>query len=68
MTSKKMLITDNHSYASPRANLDPFSPDSCPYMTDERANDILDRGRTYDSGRPPARIEFGQSLTSFEIR
>ena len=57
-----MVITDNHSYASPPANADPFSPDSCLYMTDERANDILDRGRTYDSGRPPASIQFGESV------
>ena len=57
----EMVITDNHSYASPPANIDPFSPDSVPYMTDERANDILDRGRSYDSGRPPASIQFGAS-------
>jgi alkaline phosphatase D len=58
----EMLLTDNHSYASPPANIDAFSPDDCPYMTDERANDILDRGRTYDSGRPPASIQFGESV------
>src|SRR5262245_22634219 len=37
----EMLITDNHSYAAPPSNTAPFSPDSCLYMTDERANDIL---------------------------
>jgi alkaline phosphatase D len=58
----EMVITDNHSYASPPANADPFSPDSVLYMTDERANDILDRGRSYDSGRPPASIQFGESV------
>lgn len=58
----EMLLTDNHSYASPPSNVDPFSPDSVPYMTDERANDILDRGRSYDSGRPPASIRFGESV------
>ena len=54
-----MILTDNHSYASAPPNTDPFSPDACLYMTDERANDILDLGRTYDSGRPPATIQFG---------
>lgn len=58
----EMVITDNHSYASPPSNTDPFSPDRVPYMTDERANDILDRGRSYDSGRPPASIQFGESV------
>jgi len=58
----EMVITDNHSYASPPSNTDPFSPDSVPYMTDERANDILDRGRSYDSGRPPASIQFGEAV------
>ncbi len=58
----EMLVTDNHSYASPPADINPFSPDSCPYMTDERANDILDRGRSYDSGHPPANIQFGESV------
>ena len=55
----EMLLTDNRSYMSPPSNIDPFSPEACPYMTDERANEILDLGREYDSGRPPATIQFG---------
>jgi alkaline phosphatase D len=57
-----MILTDNHSYASAPPNIDPFSPDSCPYVTDEQANEVLDLGRTYDAGRAPATIRFGGKL------
>ncbi len=55
----EMILTDNRSYMSPPADAGPFSPDSAPYMTDEAASDIVDRGREYDGGHPPATIRFG---------
>ena len=55
----EMILTDTRSYMSPPADTGPFSPDDVPYMTDERANDILDRGSEYDGGRPPPTIRFG---------
>src|SRR5262245_26131509 len=55
-----MILTDNRSYMSPPADGGgPFSPDALPYTTDETANDILDQGREYNNGRPPATIRFG---------
>jgi alkaline phosphatase D len=57
----EMILTDNRSYMSPPADAGPFSPDAVPFMTDETANDILDQGREYDGGRPPATIRFGDS-------
>jgi alkaline phosphatase D len=55
----EMILTDNRSYQSPPADIGPFSPDSAPFMTGEQANDILDRGREYNGGRPPETIRFG---------
>src|SRR5262249_51138222 len=55
----EMILTDNHSYASQPPILDPFSPGTCPYMTDAHANEVLDLGRSFDGGRPPAPIRFG---------
>ena len=55
-----MILTDNRSYMSPPADAGPFSPDSAPYMTDEAASDIIDRGREYGGGHAPATIRFGR--------
>ncbi len=54
----EMILTDNRSYMSPPADAGPFSPAATPFMTDEKANDILDRGREYDGGHAPATIRF----------
>jgi alkaline phosphatase D len=54
----EMILTDNRSYMSPPADAGPFSPDATPYMTDEAASDIVDRGREYGGGHAPATIRF----------
>lgn len=57
----ELILTDNHSFASAPADTGPFSPDATPYLTDEIANDVLDRGREFGNGQPPATIRFGGS-------
>ncbi len=58
-----LIITDQHSYRSP----DPFSDDSLGKLGDwgdyngmfpDEAMQILDGGRTYNGGNPPAEIRF----------
>ncbi|HJT98610.1 MAG TPA: alkaline phosphatase D family protein [Rhodanobacteraceae bacterium] len=53
----EMILTDNRSYMSPPADGD-FSGEKVPFMADEAANDIIDRGRDYDGGHAPATIRF----------
>ncbi|HEY6986016.1 MAG TPA: alkaline phosphatase D family protein [Rhodanobacteraceae bacterium] len=55
----EMILTDNRSYMSPPADGGPFGADETPYLSDEAANDILDRGREYAGGHAPATIRFG---------
>jgi alkaline phosphatase D len=61
-----LIITDQHSYRS----ADPFSDDSLGKLGDWAAfNDmfpdelqqVLDGGRAYDGGHPPAELEFGEA-------
>jgi len=55
----EMILTDNRSYMSPPADGGAFAADTAPYMSDEVANDVIDRGRDYADGHPPATIRFG---------
>jgi alkaline phosphatase D len=55
----ELILTDNRSCMSAPADASAFAPDSAPYMVDEAASDIVDRGREYANGHPPATIRFG---------
>ena len=55
----EMILTDNRSYMSPPADGGDFGADGAPYMSDETATDIIDRGREYNGGHAPATIRFG---------
>jgi alkaline phosphatase D len=60
----ELIVTDQRSYRSetptdqPEAS--PLSSDDFPEFMPEDAMAILDAGRTYNSGRPPASIRFGR--------
>ncbi|MGD0758382.1 MAG: alkaline phosphatase D family protein [Candidatus Sulfotelmatobacter sp.] len=59
----ELIVTDQRSYRSetptdqPESN--PLSSDDFPEFIPEEAMEILDAGRTYNRGRPPASIRFG---------
>jgi alkaline phosphatase D len=57
-----LFITDQRSYRSPDAANIPEAGDfynpAFPYFLPEEAMEILDAGRTYDGGHPPATIRF----------
>jgi len=61
-----LIITDQHSYRS----ADPFSDDSLGKLGDwaafngmfpDELQQVLDGGRAYDGGHPPAELEFGEA-------
>jgi alkaline phosphatase D len=58
-----LIITDQHSYRSEDPSARPeaaaLSTKDFPEMFPEEALEILDAGREYDGGAPPARIRFG---------
>ena len=59
----ELMVTDQRSYRSetptdqPESN--PVSSDDFPEFMPEDAMEIMDAGRTYNGGRPPASIRFG---------
>ena len=59
----ELMVTDQRSYRSetptdqPESN--PLSSDDFPEFLPEDAMEIMDAGRTYNGGRPPASIRFG---------
>jgi alkaline phosphatase D len=59
----ELIVTDQRSYRSeeptdrPEANT--LSSDDFPEFIAEEAMEIMDAGRTYNGGRPPASIRFG---------
>ena len=59
----ELIVTDQRSYRSEepmdRPEAKPLSSDDFPGMVLEEAIEILDAGRTYDHGQPPASIRFG---------
>jgi alkaline phosphatase D len=55
----EMILTDNRSFKSADSNLDGFSYDKIPEFVDEDAARVIDDGRTYDGGKPPATLRFG---------
>jgi alkaline phosphatase D len=58
-----LIITDQHSYRSEeptdRPEASAFSTPDFPNLFPQEAMEILDAGRIYDGGRPPATIAFG---------
>ena len=58
-----LIITDQRSYRSEdptsREEADAFSSKDFPEFMPEEAMEILDAGRTYNGGRPPAVISYG---------
>ena len=60
----ELIITDQHSYRSEeptgRPETDPLGSEDFPNFMSEEAQQILDAGRAYDGGRPPATIRFGE--------
>jgi alkaline phosphatase D len=58
-----LIITDQHSYRSEeptdRTEAKGFSSADFPELMAEEAMEILDAGRTFNRGRPPASIRFG---------
>jgi len=56
-----MILTDNRSFMGPPADGGGLSAGDFPSMFPEEWNDILDRGREYDGGHPPATIRAGDA-------
>ncbi|HSA92418.1 MAG TPA: alkaline phosphatase D family protein [Terriglobales bacterium] len=60
-----LLITDQHSYRSVEPTGEPeaqaLSNPDFPEMFPQEAMEILDAGRTYNGGKPPATIRFGDA-------
>jgi alkaline phosphatase D len=59
-----LLITDQHTYRSEepsdRDEARPLSSPDFPNLVPQEALEILDAGRTYHDGQPPASIRFGE--------
>jgi len=59
----ELIITDQRSYRSEeptdRAETKAFSSDDFPGLLPQEVIEILDAGKTYDGGRPPAAIRYG---------
>jgi alkaline phosphatase D len=60
----ELIITDQRSYRSEEPTDRPeaaaFSSNDFPEFFPEEVQEILDAGRTYSSGKPPASIRFGE--------
>lgn len=54
-----LVLTDNRSYSSPSPDGGAFTPRGFPFMAPQEAAEILDSGRAYAGGHPPATIRFG---------
>ncbi len=60
-----LILTDQHSYRGPDAldspELEKLGGEEFPSMFPEELRRILDGGRAYDGGRPPAELSFGKN-------
>jgi alkaline phosphatase D len=60
----ELIVTDQRSYRSEepmgRSEAKPLSSDDFPELIPEEAMQILDAGRAYNGGQPPASIRFGE--------
>ena len=59
----ELILTDQHSYRSEEPSDRPegaaFNAPDFPFLTPEEVTEILDAGRAYAGGHPPATIPFG---------
>jgi alkaline phosphatase D len=59
----ELVLTDSHSFTledpSSQPGADPFGDRAFPLFFPEEAMKVLDGGRAYDDGKPPATIAFG---------
>lgn len=53
-----LILTDNRSYTSPPTGGAEFTPRGFPWMAPQEASEIIDWGRAYGGGHPPATIRF----------
>ena len=64
----ELIITDQRSYRSEeptyRAEFQALSSNDFPGMVPEEALEILDAGRLYNNGQPPATIKYGEKEVS----
>ena len=54
-----LIITDQHSFASPPPPLDAFTPKEFRWVNPQEAVEICDSGRAFAGGQPPAAIRYG---------
>jgi alkaline phosphatase D len=54
-----LLLTDNRSYMAPPYGGGEFAPAGFPFFAPSEALEMLDRGRAYGDGHPPATIRYG---------
>jgi alkaline phosphatase D len=54
-----LILTDNHSYRSRPPDDSAFSPEDYRWMQPQEALEILDSGRAWRGGNPPATIRYG---------
>jgi alkaline phosphatase D len=61
----EMVITDMHAFIAEdptaRPELAPLGSRDFPNFTPQEAMEVLDAGRAYDGGKPPATIAFGET-------
>ena len=59
-----LIITDNRSFAGPPAKTDGLDLKGFPFVFPEEATEILEGGRDYNGGNPPATIRWGEKDVS----
>jgi alkaline phosphatase D len=56
----ELIITDNRSFMSPGSSVgSEFAVQGFPFVGPQEPSDIIDGGRAYNGGKPPATIKFG---------
>jgi alkaline phosphatase D len=58
-----LTLTDMHSFAANPPDADALTPGAYRWMTPQEAVEILDSGRAYNNGRPPATIRYDGNET-----
>src|SRR5262249_23058126 len=55
----ELILTDNRSFMTESPDADAVTPQEFPYLVPQEAVEILDSGRGYANGKPPATIRYG---------
>jgi alkaline phosphatase D len=55
----ELFLTDHHSYRGPSPDTPEFTPEGLRWASSQKVAEILDAGRAYNNGNPPATIRFG---------